>query len=58
VIVTECIRRAASLDNDNLRSIASNLDCNTFMVGFGLMPRAGNKQDIEYCSSPGRKGEK
>jgi len=43
VIVTECIRRAASLDNDNLRSIASNLDCNTFMVGFGLMPRAGNK---------------
>jgi branched-chain amino acid transport system substrate-binding protein len=41
VVLTECIRRAASLDDEKLRSTASDLDCNTFYGRFRIDARTG-----------------
>ena len=43
LIVTECIRRAASLDSDQLRSTASDLDCHTFYGGFRIDAQSGKQ---------------
>ena len=37
LVLTECIRQAASLDDEKLRSTASDLDCNTFYGRFASM---------------------
>ena len=36
LVLTECIRRAASLDDEQLRKTASDLDCNTFYGRFRI----------------------
>jgi len=41
LVLTECIRHAASLDDEKLRSIASDLDCNTFYGRFRIYSRTG-----------------
>jgi branched-chain amino acid transport system substrate-binding protein len=41
LVLTECIRLAASLDDEKLRSTASDLDCNTFYGRFRIDPRTG-----------------
>jgi branched-chain amino acid transport system substrate-binding protein len=41
LVLTECIRRAASLDDEKLRSTASDLDCNTFYGRFRIDSRTG-----------------
>ena len=41
LVLTECIRRAASLDDEKLRSTASGLDCNTFYGRFRIDSRTG-----------------
>jgi len=41
LILTECIRQAASLDDEQLRSTASDLDCNTFYGRFRIDSRTG-----------------
>ncbi len=45
LIVTECIRRACSLDSDKLRGTASSLDCNTFLwpVSYRCSDRKTNR---------------
>ncbi len=43
LIVTECIGRAASLDNRELRRIAAGLDCNTFYGRFRIDPETGKQ---------------
>jgi Periplasmic binding protein len=43
LIVAECIGRAASLDNRELRRIAAGLDCNTFYGGFRIDPETGKQ---------------
>ena len=41
LVLTECIRRAASLDDEELRSTASKLDCNTFYGRFRIDSQTG-----------------
>jgi branched-chain amino acid transport system substrate-binding protein len=41
LVLTECIRRAASLDDEKLRNTASDLDCNTFYGRFRVDSRTG-----------------
>ncbi|SRR5438309_3011612 len=41
LVLTECIRQAASLDNEKLRSTASDLNCNTFYGRFRIDSRTG-----------------
>jgi branched-chain amino acid transport system substrate-binding protein len=41
LVLTECIRQAASLDDEKLRSRASDLDCNTFYGRFRIDSRTG-----------------
>jgi len=41
LVLTECIQRAASLDDEKLRSTASGLDCNTFYGRFRIDSRTG-----------------
>jgi branched-chain amino acid transport system substrate-binding protein len=41
LVLTECIRQAASLDNEQLRRIASDLDCNTFYGRFRIDSSTG-----------------
>ena len=41
VVLTECIRRASSLDDEKLRNTASDMDCNTFYGRFRIDPRTG-----------------
>ncbi len=41
LVLTECIRLAASLDDDELRNTASGLDCNTFYGRFRIDSRTG-----------------
>ena len=41
LVLTECIRQAASLDDEKLRSTASDLDCNTFYGRFRIDARTG-----------------
>jgi ABC-type branched-subunit amino acid transport system substrate-binding protein len=41
LVLTECIRRAASLDDEKLRDIASDLDCNTLYGRFRIDSRTG-----------------
>jgi branched-chain amino acid transport system substrate-binding protein len=41
LVLTECIGRAASLDDEKLRSTASGLDCNTFYGRFRIDSRTG-----------------
>ena len=41
LILTECIRHAASLDDEKLRNAASDLDCNTFYGRFRIDARTG-----------------
>lgn len=41
LVLTECIRRAASLDDEQLRKTASDLDCNTFYGRFRINSRTG-----------------
>jgi branched-chain amino acid transport system substrate-binding protein len=41
LVLTECIRQAASLDDEKLRSTASDLDCNTFYGRFRIDSRTG-----------------
>jgi len=41
LVLTECIRQAASLDDETLRSTASDLDCNTFYGRFRIDSRTG-----------------
>ena len=36
LVLTECVRQAASLDDEKLRSTASDLDCNTFYGRFRI----------------------
>jgi branched-chain amino acid transport system substrate-binding protein len=36
LVLTECVRQAASLDDEKLRSTASDLDCNTFYGRFHI----------------------
>src|SRR5438552_3854832 len=43
LILTECIRRAASLDDEKLRSTASDLDCSTFHGRFRIDSRTGTQ---------------
>jgi branched-chain amino acid transport system substrate-binding protein len=43
LIVSECIRRAASLNDDALRSAAAKLDCNTFYGHFRIDPESGKQ---------------
>jgi branched-chain amino acid transport system substrate-binding protein len=43
VILTECIRRAASLDSGKLRSTASDLDCHTFYGRFRIDAPSGKQ---------------
>ena len=41
LVLTECIRQAASLDDEKLRSTASDLDCSTFYGRFRIDSRTG-----------------
>lgn len=41
LVLSECIQRCSSLDNEKLRDTASNLDCNTFYGRFCIDPRTG-----------------
>ena len=41
LVLTECIRQAASLDDEKLRSTASGLDCGTFYGRFRVDSRTG-----------------
>ena len=41
LVLTECVWRAASLDDQKLRSTASDLDCNTFYGRFRIDSRTG-----------------
>jgi branched-chain amino acid transport system substrate-binding protein len=41
LVLTECIRQAASLDDEKLRSTASDLDCNTLYGRFRIDSRTG-----------------
>jgi ABC-type branched-subunit amino acid transport system substrate-binding protein len=41
LVLTECIRRAASLDDEKLRTTASGLDFNTFYGRFRIDSRTG-----------------
>ena len=41
LVLTECIRQAASLDDEKLRSTASDLDCNPFYGRFRIDSRTG-----------------
>ena len=41
LVLTECIRRAASLDDEQLRNTASDLDCNTLYGRFRIDSRTG-----------------
>ncbi len=41
LVLTECIRQTASLDDKKLRSTASGLDCNTFYGRFPIDSRTG-----------------
>ena len=41
LVLTECIRQAASLNDEKLRSTASDLDCNTFYGRFRIDSRTG-----------------
>ena len=41
LVLTECIRQAASLDDEKLRGTASDLDCNTFYGRFRIDSRTG-----------------
>jgi branched-chain amino acid transport system substrate-binding protein len=41
LVLTECIRQAACLDDEKLRSTAADLDCNTFYGRFHIDPRTG-----------------
>lgn len=43
LIVSDCIRRAVSLDNDRLRYVVSDLDCNTFYGRFRVDPQTGKQ---------------
>ena len=43
LIVTECIRQAASLDSDKLRTTASELDCHTFYGRFRIDTQSGKQ---------------
>lgn len=41
LVLTECIRQSASLDDETLRNAASDLDCNTFYGRFRIDSRTG-----------------
>ena len=41
LVLTECVWRAASLDDEQLRSTVSDLDCNTFYGRFRIDSRTG-----------------
>jgi branched-chain amino acid transport system substrate-binding protein len=41
LVLTECIQQADSLDDEKLRSTASDLNCNTFYGRFHIDPRTG-----------------
>jgi len=41
LVLTECIRRADSLDEEKLRNTAADLDCNTFYGRFRIDSRTG-----------------
>ena len=41
LVLTECIRHAATLEDEKLRNAASNLDCNTFYGRFRIDARTG-----------------
>jgi len=41
LVLTECIRQAASLDDEKLRTTASDLDCNTLYGRFRIDSRTG-----------------
>src|SRR5438477_11578054 len=41
LLLAECIRQAASLDDEELRTAASELDCHTLYGRFRIDPRSG-----------------
>jgi branched-chain amino acid transport system substrate-binding protein len=41
LVLTECIRRASSLDDEKLRNTASDMDCNTLYGRFRIDTRTG-----------------
>ncbi|PYV79095.1 MAG: hypothetical protein DMG96_05360, partial [Acidobacteria bacterium] len=41
LVLTECIRRTSSLDDEKLRNTASDVDCNTFYGRFRIDSRSG-----------------
>jgi branched-chain amino acid transport system substrate-binding protein len=41
LVLSECIQRGSSLDNEKLRDTAANLDCNTFYGRFRIDSRTG-----------------
>ena len=41
LVLTECIRQTASLDDEKLRNAAADLDCNTFYGQFRIDSRTG-----------------
>lgn len=41
LVLSECMRRCSSLDNEKLRDTAANLDCNTFYGRFRIDSRTG-----------------
>jgi branched-chain amino acid transport system substrate-binding protein len=41
LVLTECVRQAASLDDEKLRNAASDLDCNTFYGRFRINCQTG-----------------
>jgi branched-chain amino acid transport system substrate-binding protein len=43
LILSECIRRAVSRDNNKLREVASRLDCHTFYGRFRVDPQTGKQ---------------
>jgi branched-chain amino acid transport system substrate-binding protein len=43
LILSECIRRAVSLDNNKLRDVASHFDINTFYGRFRIDPESGKQ---------------
>lgn len=58
LLLSECIRRAASLDDEELRRAASELDCNGFTDDFASTDDAAYRRDIVCCSSAGKMGTK
>jgi hypothetical protein len=52
LVLTECIRLAASLDDEKLRSTVSDLECNTFYARFRIDSRTGIQNGTPRVAHP------